>query len=787
MATVTEPPARGSLYRLDRAFDASGAAASMAVYSEALSSSPLAAGDVVGLDEDLVFVPPSPSAAVSDTHGVIGLPFTTFTYTVATDDDSRDASSSATPAVVRLYVGRVNDSPYLTVPTSLTARLHDYQVADVDAWETNEQLQVTLAANTLTEAARPSVLTLGGDVDRSELRFGAPSGYGDGTADQEMRFTAAVEASSRAVEVSREGCLPQMPRSCSSCGGCERARCRRRRTCRFYHSYSVSSLTSNLPSPRFQSIDIVTYPEYGSSATNVTFNVDDQGGSSFDDAGSLVANHTVSLSYRVGTVPHLHDLWPTSCDTSGGGKVTLNASNVQHWYHSPATTSLSCKFGALEAVRAVRAPGGMVACPLPAHEAGLVSLHLVTEVGYASNAVQFLYSPPLTVASVAPARLAAEGRAQVIVTGAGFVDAVELACLFQPTAGLAGAAADADANADVSGDGLGHHTIPAIFLSTTEISCTAPAMAAVSMVDGNGPAGWDLRVTNNGIHFTPPLHIRTFSRPRVTWLDPPYGPSVGGARSVVVHGAGFRNDTGSIICLVVDTTTDTTAYFAGTYLSPSAVACALAPPTGLAADADEDGEGTPVRVRVSLTNGADASIDDVYYRFTRPVTLDSLAPRSGPASGNTTIVVSGTSFLGTAGLLCAFRPATSTGADDDVATEGTWISSSRLSCRTPPASAMGLDLTDADTSGRVSLRVSANGHDVSEAHVIYFTYYLAPSVTGLTPQLGPASGGTAITVTGDHLGAGSVVSVQLCCVVLCHVVLCHVVLGTSSVTGESRY
>ena len=205
-ATIAETPARGSLHRLERAFDASHAAPGMTVFSNTISSSPLAAGDVVGLEEDLVFVPPPPSAVIDGTHGVVGLPFTNFTYTVATDDDDRDASSPTTPAVVRLYVGRVNDSPYLTVPTSLTARLQDYQVADVDAWETNGQLQVTLAANTLIEAARPSVLTLGGDADRSELRFGSPSGYGDGTADQEMRFTAAVEASSRAVEVSREKC-----------------------------------------------------------------------------------------------------------------------------------------------------------------------------------------------------------------------------------------------------------------------------------------------------------------------------------------------------------------------------------------------------------------------------------------------------------------------------------------------------------------------------------------------------------------------------------------------------
>ena len=175
----------------------------MAVLSKTLSSSPLAAGDVVSLAEDLVYVPPSPSAVDEDTHGVVGLPFTTFTYTVATDDDEQDASSSATPAVVRLYVGRVNDSPYLTVPTALTARLQDYQVTDVDAWETEKQLKVTLAADTLTEGARPSVLTLGDDVDRSELRFASPAGYGDGTADPKMRFTAAVESSSRAVEVSK--------------------------------------------------------------------------------------------------------------------------------------------------------------------------------------------------------------------------------------------------------------------------------------------------------------------------------------------------------------------------------------------------------------------------------------------------------------------------------------------------------------------------------------------------------------------------------------------------------
>ena len=143
----------------------------MTVLSKTLSSSPLTAGDVVGLAEDLVYVPPSPTASPNGSpngvaeiaeasHGVVGVPFTTFSYVVATDDEDQHASSSATPAVVRLYVGRVNDSPYLTVPSALTARLQDYQVADVDAWERGAgQLEVTLAADTLahshTQAVEP--------------------------------------------------------------------------------------------------------------------------------------------------------------------------------------------------------------------------------------------------------------------------------------------------------------------------------------------------------------------------------------------------------------------------------------------------------------------------------------------------------------------------------------------------------------------------------------------------------------------------------------------------------
>ena len=78
---------------------------------------------------------------------------------------------------------------------------------------------LSLAASTASQsdATRPSVLSLGAEVDRSELRFAPPAGYGDGTADEAMQFTAGVEQSSRAGSLARatraKPWAPSAPRS----------------------------------------------------------------------------------------------------------------------------------------------------------------------------------------------------------------------------------------------------------------------------------------------------------------------------------------------------------------------------------------------------------------------------------------------------------------------------------------------------------------------------------------------------------------------------------------------
>ena len=134
--------------------------------------------------------------------------------------------------------------------------------------------------------------------------------------------------------------------------------------------------------------------------------------------------------------------------------------------------------------------------------------------------------------------------------------------------------------------GLANRRSPAAWLDSVEAD--GHAIDIVTKDDHNATIAECLMMGMRLADGVPLVAMDTRFGPRASWLEPPFGPSVGGARSVVVHGAGFRNDTGSLLCLVVDATTDTTACYAGSFLSASAVACTVSPPAGLAAYADED-------------------------------------------------------------------------------------------------------------------------------------------------------------------------------------------------------
>jgi hypothetical protein len=107
------------------------------------------------------------------------------------------------------------------------------------------------------------------------------------------------------------------------------------------------------------------------------------------------------------------------------------------------------------------------------------------------------------------------------------------------------------------------------------------------------------------------------------------------------------------------------------------------------------------------------------------VHLTSIVPASGPLQGGTEVTLTGTGF----------GPETTASIGGVPLENLVWVSDTTLVGRTPPG-----------TAGSKDVGVSALGGTSSLAAA--FTYVPAPTVTAVTPALGPLQGGQTVTVSG---------------------------------------
>ncbi|MDE3069502.1 MAG: IPT/TIG domain-containing protein [Acidobacteriota bacterium] len=118
--------------------------------------------------------------------------------------------------------------------------------------------------------------------------------------------------------------------------------------------------------------------------------------------------------------------------------------------------------------------------------------------------------------------------------------------------------------------------------------------------------------------------------------------------------------------------------------------------------------------------------------------VTGLSTGTGPASGGTSVTISGTGFTG----------ATSVHFGSAAATSFTVASSTSITAVAPP-----------EPGGTVNVAVTNAGGTSATDTADRFTFVAAPTVTGVSPNSGPLAGGNWVTVTGTNLAATSSVSI----------------------------
>ncbi|CAM9095296.1 unnamed protein product [Chrysoparadoxa australica] len=297
-----------------------------------------------------------------------------------------------------------------------------------------------------------------------------------------------------------------------------------------------------------------------------------------------------------------------------------------------------------------------------------------------ANELSFRYTS-VHAHSISPSIATLGSELTVRVSGEGFEDNTDLACRF--------------------GD-IG--TSRAHYISSTEVECNAPVVAAAAVVP--------VQVTVNSVDFTAEYLAFMFAEgPIITSLEPASGPLLGG-NSVVVRGQSFV-DAGQdgLGCKFGDT------LVMAQLLSDTAVLC-IAPAAEVA--------GT-VAVEVTL-NGLEFSASGMLFEYYEDPVVSELLPSSGAVSGGTGITVKGSGFRSSPNLAVRF------GLIDVPAT---FLSSTELHCEAPPS-----------VQGPVAVSVTSNGAYFTASEVD-FEYVNVVTVTAVEPLQGSVVGGTLVTVRGS--------------------------------------
>jgi len=203
--------------------------------------------------------------------------------------------------------------------------------------------------------------------------------------------------------------------------------------------------------------------------------------------------------------------------------------------------------------------------------------------------------------------------------------------------------------------------------------------------------------------------------PTVTSISPTSGPEAGGT-VVTINGANF---------------TDTATVKFG---DKAATSVTYVNATRLTAVAPSGSGNTTVDVLVTTAAGtsANTSADNYYYVSATAPTVTSLSPTEGTAAGGNTVTINGTNFTSTAIVKFGTKSATNV----------VFVSATKLTAVAPSGTAG----TTVDV-----IVTTAQGDSANTAADNYkYLDITTPTITLLSPNHGPYTGGNSVVITGTN-------------------------------------
>lgn len=384
-----------------------------------------------------------------------------------------------------------------------------------------------------------------------------------------------------------------------------------------------------------------------------------------------------------GFLPSVTSVTPNSGSELGGATVTILGANFCD------TTVPTVHFGNNLASGVTFISPTELMATTPAGAEGIVDVTVTTSLGTSTQSPndQFTYLPPPTVINVSPASGQLIGGTFVTITGTNFVEGLTISFGANPATQVA-------------------------LTSSTQATATSPA--------ATNPGPVDITVTTpGGTSTTSPLDTFTYlPTPTVTSVSPNEGLQAGG-EVITIKGTNFTQTPLPVVQFgpFVSTTV--------TFISSSELT-AIAP----------SGEGI-VDITVTTAGGTSVTSSNDQFTYLAVPSVSAIAPNAGPIAGGTVVTITGTNFSDSSTVKFGTIPATSV----------TFITSTKMMATAP-----------AQIPGTVHVTVTTPGGTSTASPADQFTYLLAPTVSGISPDEGAQTGGDVVTITGTNFTAASTVN-----------------------------
>jgi len=477
-----------------------------------------------------------------------------------------------------------------------------------------------------------------------------------------------------------------------------------------------------------------------------------------------IGSGTLKSSFTFQSSPQILSVTPATGPVSGDTAVTIRGTAL--------TGMTEVTFDDIRATEVVVVDDETMTCLTPAHSAGTVDVTVAGDPGSDTLNDGYTYMA-VTVSSVTPAEDNVAGGTSCVITGADFtyssdttvtfggveavnvvvVDSETITCETPPNAaGVVDLVVTNSSGTGILQEGFTYHNLEQVFPESGALA----GGTLIAIQGSDFTTSEDTIVRIGGVDA---LEITVVDPATITCLTPPADeagtvdvyvensigkdslingftycnpPSISGIASE--HGAAAGGTACTITGNDFTSSEDTAVLFDGT---PATQVVVLSS-TELTCVTPAHAAGT-VDVEVENSYGSDVLVNG--FTFHAAPTLASVSPDWGYMEGGTLVTLTGEHFTSVGTTTVTFGGIEAT----DLAV----VSSSQVTCRTP--------LHDA---GPVDVKIANDfGEDILENGFTYTTRTYPPEITSLSPEHGGTSGGTLVTLTGDHFTGGGTVEV----------------------------